>query len=132
MSVKTLDHVNIHTSLLEETYGFYTRLLGLRLELTPGRKDLTRSGWLCDETGRPVVHVVHVDARYGKEGTPAKRGGGAIDHVAFECQAFDDMHARLSQEGRVLRIEDIPVIRLLQIFVEDPNGITVELNFREA
>jgi catechol 2,3-dioxygenase-like lactoylglutathione lyase family enzyme len=134
MSVKTLDHVNIRTSLLEETYGFYTRLLGLTLEPAPGRKDLRMGGWLCDEARRPVVHVGLADAApgHGNEGTAARRGGGAIDHVAFECEDYDAMHAQLSQEGRSLRIADIPAIGLRQIFIEDPNGITVELNFREA
>jgi catechol 2,3-dioxygenase-like lactoylglutathione lyase family enzyme len=134
MSVKTLDHVNIRTSLPEETFGFYTRLLGLTLEHTPGRKDFSMGGWLCDEARRPVVHVGLADAHpgHGNEGTGARRGGAAIDHVAFECEDYDAMHAQLSQEGRSLRIADIPAIGLRQIFIEDPNGITVELNFRGA
>ena len=35
MTVKTLDHVNIRTALLEQTYAFYTDLLGLRLTPFP-------------------------------------------------------------------------------------------------
>jgi catechol 2,3-dioxygenase-like lactoylglutathione lyase family enzyme len=134
MSVKTLDHVNIRSALLEETYAFYVNLLGLTLTPFPGRKDTALGAWLCDETRRPVVHVAHVDAAYGdgKEGTPASRGSGAIHHVAFECVDYDTMHRRLVGSGQRLRTNEVPSIGLRQIFAEDPNGITVELNFRDA
>jgi catechol 2,3-dioxygenase-like lactoylglutathione lyase family enzyme len=131
MSVKTLDHVNIRTALLEETYAFYTGL-GLRLTPFPGRDDVKTGAWLVDRTERPVVHVAHIGTQYGdgREGTPAEHGSGAIHHVAFDCEDYDGLHRRLAAEPRILRTNDIPSIGLRQIFVEDPNGITVELNFR--
>ena len=134
MTVKTLDHVNIRTALLERTYAFYTDLLGLRLTPFPGRKDVETGGWLVDQTERPVVHVAHVTAQYGDglEGTPAARGSGAIHHVAFDCDDYDGLHGRLERERRILRTNEVPSIGLRQIFVEDPNGITVELNFRAS
>ena len=132
MSIKTLDHVNIRTAKLKETYGFYGELLGLKLTPSPGRDDVAMGAWLCDQTQRPVVHVAGIDAVYGDgmQGTPAARGSGAVHHVAFDCADYDGMHRELVRQGYALRTNEIASIGLRQIFVEDPNGITVELNFR--
>lgn len=132
MTAKTLDHVNIRTGKLAETYAFYGELLGLTVTPFPGRNDVEMGAWLCDQTMRPVLHVGSVNGSYGdgKDGAPAERGSGAVHHVAFDCNDYDKMYSRLQSEGYAVRTNEVTAIKLRQIFVEDPNGITVELNFR--
>jgi catechol 2,3-dioxygenase-like lactoylglutathione lyase family enzyme len=57
-------------------------------------------------------------------------GGGAIDHIAFECADYDQMRAKLQARGLKFTSNDVPMIKLRQLFVNDPNGVTLELNFR--
>jgi catechol 2,3-dioxygenase-like lactoylglutathione lyase family enzyme len=57
---------------------------------------------------------------------------GAIDHIAFNAKGFDEMIAGLDAEGLPYRRNSINDIGLRQIFVQDPNAITIELNFRES
>ena len=132
MSIKTLDHVNIRTAKLQETYAFYTEVLGLTLTAPAGIGDFKMGAWLCDQTQRAVVHVGSTDARYGdgKEGTPAAQGSGAVHHVAFECGDYEGMHRDLVSKGYPVRTNEVTSIGLRQIIIQDPNGITVELNFR--
>ena len=42
------------------------------------------------------------------------------------------MRQRFSQLGIAFREQDVPSIRLRQLFVEDPNKVMVELNFPGA
>ena len=37
--------------------------------------------------------------------------------------------SRLKENGYECRERDIPSMNLFQVFVEDPNGITIELNY---
>ncbi len=62
----------------------------------------------------------------------ALNGSGSIDHVAFDASDFDDISSRLSVAGLKFREDGIPAINLRQLFVNDPNGVQLELNFRSA
>jgi len=124
MPAITLDHVNIRTARMAETIGFYADLLGLRAGPTPMSDDITRGAWLHDPDGRPVIHLSELKAA-------GDDGSGAIDHVAFACTAFAETRERLLAHGLPFRENDIGSIGLKQLFVADPNGITIEMNFRK-
>lgn len=126
MPANGLDHVNIDTSCPEETVAFYTEVLGL--EDRPGaRPDFGFPGaWLWAGT-TAVVHLNFHEA--GAE--PARSGPtGAFNHIAFEASDFDAMCATLTEHGLDYKTAERPEINLKQIFVNDPNGIRVELNIR--
>ena len=59
----------------------------------------------------------------------ALEGTGAFDHMAFRAEDPDLLAARLKAKGYSYREREVPDLGLLQIFVEDPNGVTVELNY---
>ena len=137
MKVRALDHVNIRTQRLAETIEFYTKALGMSCRPVPGSSDQTRGAWIYDDEDRPVVHLGTYEARYPTDeimpqGKEPSRGGGAINHVALECTGYDDIVASLQAANHPLAFSNIPSISLRQVFVEDPNGITLELNFRGA
>lgn len=122
-----LDHNNINATDLAATIAFYEDVIGLRSGDFPGRPG--QGAWLYDDSDTPVVHVVAVDPP--ADGRSACRGSGAIDHMAFRCGDYDGMKARIEDRGLAFRCNDVPSIGLRQLFVDDPSGITVELNFRD-
>jgi len=65
----------------------------------------------------------NVDPQFGETGS------GAFDHVAFRAKDPSVLIARLNNQGYDFRERKVPDLDLHQIFVEDPNGITVELNY---
>jgi catechol 2,3-dioxygenase-like lactoylglutathione lyase family enzyme len=133
-----LDHYNIRTGRIAETIAFYTQVLGLR----QGDRPSTRPGaWLYDRTDIPVVHVSGVDlsdaqamreleAHLGARDLDSLNGSGAIDHVAFEGPDYEGTRAHLQKLGVPFTEREVKAISLRQLFVVDPNGVTVELNFR--
>jgi len=52
--------------------------------------------------------------------------------VAFFATGLADTLARLQAQGIELRERTVPLLNLHQVFVDDPNGIVVELNFPAA
>ena len=51
---------------------------------------------------------------------------------AFETEGYDGMAAKLTERGLAFETKELPDFRLRQIFVHDPNGVKLELNFRKA
>jgi catechol 2,3-dioxygenase-like lactoylglutathione lyase family enzyme len=123
MTVKLLHHVNIHTPDLAGTIDFYVDVIGL----TKGERPTTigRPGaWLyCGD--RPVIHLNEVEQ--GR-----RSDTGVIDHVAFETEGYDDVAAKLTRRGVPFQTKELSDFRIRQIFVHDPNGVKLELNFRDG
>ncbi len=92
--------------------------------------------WLY-QGGIAVVHVVGIDPNdpaglveyLGDKGMDAEPGTGTIDHVAFLCDGMDTMRAHFQAKGVEFRERQVPSLSLTQLFLEDPNGVTLELNF---
>jgi catechol 2,3-dioxygenase-like lactoylglutathione lyase family enzyme len=137
MKVRTLDHVNIRTEKLAETVDFYTRVMGMTVKPPPGGTDTSRGAWIYSDDDRPVLHVGGYGGKYPGDGmlknaqVPTE-GTGTIHHVALECLGYGEVVARLKAENLQIATSDIPQMELKQVFVEDPNGVTLELNFRGA
>jgi catechol 2,3-dioxygenase-like lactoylglutathione lyase family enzyme len=113
-----LQHVNIRTSDLQGTIDFYTKVIGLKLGERP---DFDFAGaWLYDDM-QPAVHLREVaeDAPYVPN---------AVDHFAFYVESLDVAAAHLDKLGvRYRGPKRLPGTALRQCFLQDPNGVTVEL-----
>jgi catechol 2,3-dioxygenase-like lactoylglutathione lyase family enzyme len=122
MTIKQLDHVNIHTADLAGTVDFYVGVIGLEQGERP--TTIGRPGaWLyCD--GRPLIHLIETEA--------ANAGTGVIDHVAFDTEGYDAVSSKLTERGLDFQAKELSDFRIRQIFVHDPNGVKLELNFRGA
>lgn len=138
MSLSTLDHCSIRTVKLDETRDFYVDLLGM---VDGDRPDFDFPGnWLYVD-GKPVVHLVGVDpddpsglieylgGDIDASALDGSGGSGAFDHVAFRAKDPETLMAKLEAKGVRFRERKVPDLDLFQIFIEDPNGITVELNY---
>jgi catechol 2,3-dioxygenase-like lactoylglutathione lyase family enzyme len=125
MSVGLLDHFNIRTRQLGDTIQFYEDILGLQ---NGDRPNFNFPGaWLYSD-GRAVVHLV--DISRGDE--PQKPGSGVVHHVAFASRDFKGMQQRLQSKGVPFDVRQVPGGELWQIFVRDPNGVMLELNYEAA
>jgi catechol 2,3-dioxygenase-like lactoylglutathione lyase family enzyme len=133
MPIKRLDHYSIRTTDLDSTTRFYTEVLGF--EVGPRPVFPFPGVWLYNN-GLPVVHVIGIDPAdtsglmdYLGERNQDGKGSGMVDHVAFYADEIDEIRARIEATGAEYKERQVPALNLAQIFVEDPSGIVVELNF---
>ena len=136
MLINSLDHCSIRTTKLQETRQFFVDILGLE---DGKRPDFPFPGaWLYTDS-TAVIHLIGVDPddpsglqRYvgGEISTEALQGSGAFDHIAFRANDPSVLIERLKKTDYAYRERQVPNMNLFQIFVEDPNGITIELNYR--
>jgi catechol 2,3-dioxygenase-like lactoylglutathione lyase family enzyme len=146
MMIRKLEHYNIRTTRFEDTVRFYVQVLGMRNDRAPMAAPGFPATWIFDASGTAVVHLLPIDPAdsensYAKMSQyrgraefldpPTFRGSGAIDHVAFECEGYGEILSRLQSAQVPYAETHFPEANMRQIFVADPNGITLELNFRE-
>lgn len=130
MKLKALDHVNIITSDLEASAVFYKGLLGLDVRAAPPPLPEDMALWLYDDAGRAVVHLNHTKMPKVVDRDLSGAKTGVLHHVAFDCEGYSEMCAHLAAKNIPHQCNDIAAIGLSQLFVEDPNGVLLELNFR--
>jgi catechol 2,3-dioxygenase-like lactoylglutathione lyase family enzyme len=121
MTIGGIDHINIGTERLEETRAFFRDVLGLKEGYRP---NFAFGGAWLYAGERAVVHLV--DLPEGRR--PSSEA--ALDHFAFTIDDWDDAVARLTAAGAQFRAADVPGAPIKQIFVCDPNGVNIELNYR--
>ncbi len=133
MAIERLDHYSIRTTDVETTRKFYTEVLGF--EVGP-RPNFPFPGVWLYQGGIAVVHVVGIDPNdttglqdYLGDRSGADKGTGTIDHVAFLGRDFEAMRTHFQEAQVPFRERKVPNMDLMQIFVDDPNGVTIELNF---
>ena len=78
--------------------------------------------------GKAVVHLVDIS----RTEEPQKPDSGVVHHVAFISRGFADMQQRLEAKGFKYDSRQVPGGDLWQIFVDDPNGVMIELNYEAA
>jgi catechol 2,3-dioxygenase-like lactoylglutathione lyase family enzyme len=132
MPVQALEHVTIRCAQLKRTRDFYVELIGL---VEGARPDFPFRGHWLYLGGVPVVHLVEASDNAGAWGRDlviptAEDGTGSFDHVAFRGDDFGRMRAQLVDAGVTFKERIVPGGRLSQLFVPDPEGVLVEINFK--
>lgn len=128
MAVKGLDHVNIIAADLGETTRFYEDVLGLRYGGRPAEMNFA-GGWLYDKNDYPIIHLMTLDPERHGDGERRTMPTGSIDHVALACEDFAGTLRRCEELGLEHRVNDRKYGDLRQVFITDPNNVTLELNF---
>ncbi len=120
MSILGLDHINLTGphDLISRCRAFYVDVLGLS---EGPRPPFTSDGFWLYAGDRPVVHLSEKDV--------AAATGSALDHYAFRCDGFDDVIERLKTHSISFRSITVPATGDRQLFLQDPCGVGVELNF---
>jgi catechol 2,3-dioxygenase-like lactoylglutathione lyase family enzyme len=138
----TINHFSIRTTDLEGTRRFYGDVLGL----TDGpRPPFPFPGaWMYrgdhGDIANAVVHIIGIDHEepkgldnyLGSRDEKKLVGTGSIDHIAFFADGLAGMLDHLESRGVTCRQRTVPNIGLHQLFLEDPNGVTIELNYAAA
>jgi catechol 2,3-dioxygenase-like lactoylglutathione lyase family enzyme len=125
MSIGMLDHFNIRTRHLDDTVRFYEDILGLQ---NGDRPNFSFPGAWMYSDGRAGVHLVDISPTSELQ----KPDSGVVHHVAFASRDFDGMKRRLQSKGMAFDTRQVPGGETWQIFVRDPNGVMIELNYEAA
>lgn len=129
-----LDHFLVMTHDVDGTRDFYRDVLGFAEGFRPELGFLGHWLYLGEVA---VIHIADWDTytahsrRLGIPVTVPASGTGVLDHVAFNARGenYDLLRERLVQRSLAFHPHDSPDVGLRQIFLEDPNGLKLELNF---
>jgi catechol 2,3-dioxygenase-like lactoylglutathione lyase family enzyme len=125
MGLNGLNHYTIKPVNLEATKDFYVDVLGLEIGYRP---PLGFAGYWLYCGGQPTVHLIGPRERDAH--IPRVKGGtGQLDHIAFTCTGLAEMRERLARHRVEHEERVIPRDRQTQIFLHDPDGVAVELNY---
>ncbi len=126
MNTVGLNHFNITVpdGMLEKVRDFYVEVLGLVVGDRPGFR---RRGFWLYAGNEPLVHLSACDPEDDRAG--GETGLSFLDHVAFSCEGLMGLIERLKRLSIPYEVIEIPSLEQLQVFVRDPVGLGVELNF---
>jgi catechol 2,3-dioxygenase-like lactoylglutathione lyase family enzyme len=138
----SLNHLSIRTLDLDATRNFYENVLGLTVGPRP---DFPFPGlWMYrgdhGDIANAAVHIIGMDRNdpqglknyLGDRDPSSLHGTGAVDHVAFFATGLAGMREHLRRIGVAARERTVPNIGLHQLFLDDPNGVVIELNYPAA
>jgi len=121
MRVNRIDHFNIRTRDLDRLCEFYTQVLGLEIG---DRPPFDSPGVWLYAGGHAILHV-----GVANDGDTRSDDTFPLDHIALETEGLADAVERLERGGIEYRMVNVPGREMKQIFVRDPDGVAIELNF---
>jgi catechol 2,3-dioxygenase-like lactoylglutathione lyase family enzyme len=133
MPLSHIEHFLLQTADMEKTRKWYVDVLGMRVGPNPDFKFPVFWLYLGD---KDVVHVTEGGAkvsenrkRYVGQESQATSGSGAVDHIAFRATGLRKMIAHLESLGVDFKQRKVDDQGLYQLFMFDPNGVKIELNY---
>ena len=134
MPLDRIDHFSIRTLKLEETRTFYGNAMGME---AGDRPPLPFPGYWLYLGDHAVIHLIGIDENnpeglneyLGEVNVTELSSGGAVDHLAFRASGSKDLIDRLKILKVPYRERMVEEMNLFQLFVEDPNNLTLELNY---
>ena len=136
MPLSHLEHVLIQSADIEATKDWYVKVLGMKVGPHPDFKLPVYWLYIGD---RDVLHIAQGGANvsenrlnYAGQESQATFGSGVVDHLAFHASGLHDMIAHLQQHAVAFKERQVDNQGLYQLFLHDPNGVKIELNFPAA
>jgi catechol 2,3-dioxygenase-like lactoylglutathione lyase family enzyme len=137
MPISHIEHFLVASDDIDATRDWYARVLGMKSGAHP-------------DFGFPVhwmyvdnIDIVHIgpsakqageiQKKYlGRTSQKSEAGTGALDHIAFRATGLRQMLEHLKREKVPFSQRRANGQALFQLFLYDPNGIKIELNYAAA
>ena len=135
MPLERMEHFLVNSEDIEATKDFYCDVLGMAVGFRP---ELGFPGYWLYLGDVPCIHIADWDTyqdftkRVDIPLSPMAEGTGPLDHIAFNASDYDGLVAKLESLDIAYKHNILDEIGLRQIFLHDPNGVCIELNFRSA
>jgi catechol 2,3-dioxygenase-like lactoylglutathione lyase family enzyme len=132
MPITELNHYLLVAKNLERTKKFYQQVLGLKLAQRP---DFGFPGYWLKAGGDICVHLASQapnrirDQFLLKKHPRGTQGSGSVDHIAFLAKKPEEVRQRIQKHKVKMHYRSFPDAKLFQIFLKDPDDVTIELNF---
>jgi catechol 2,3-dioxygenase-like lactoylglutathione lyase family enzyme len=132
MPLTELNHYLLVAKNLERTKNFYCDVLGLELA---DRPDFGFPGYWLKIGDEICVHLASQapnkirDTFLLKKHPRGTTGSGSVDHIAFLAKDPETVRNRIQTQGIEMHYRSFPDAKLFQIFLKDPDDVTIELNF---
>ncbi|WP_163338613.1 VOC family protein [Desulfopila sp. IMCC35008] len=126
MKIKRIGHYNLvgSASLIARVITFYKDVLGF----TEGfRPDFGVAGAWLYIGDSPLLHLTIMESM---EDSAVSTGN--LDHIALDCEGLNAFMARLNEKGVEYLVGKVPELNMTQLFIHDPAGTRIELNFTET
>lgn len=124
MSVIRIDHYNLRATreLLDELRDFYSTILGLEVGYRPPFRSF---GYWLYAGENPILHLSEASPGEIRE-CDAKN---TFDHIALACTDLQSFESHLREKAIDYRRAEVPQTGQIQLFLTDPAGNKIELNF---
>jgi catechol 2,3-dioxygenase-like lactoylglutathione lyase family enzyme len=136
VALHQVDHFLIQTADLGQTRDWYVRALGMTEGWHPDFKFPVV--WLYIGQ-KDVLHLTEGGAnvsanrkKYLGQQSEAVSGSGVVDHIAFAATGLAETMSHFKSLGLEFKQRMVSDQGLYQLFLFDPNGVKIELNFPNA
>jgi catechol 2,3-dioxygenase-like lactoylglutathione lyase family enzyme len=133
MPLAFVEHFLIQSADIEATKDWWVNVLGMRVGPSPDFKFPVYWLYIGD---KDVLHLTQggknvSDNRmaYLGQSSQATEGSGVIDHIGFRATGLEATISKLNELGIDFKERQVNDQGLYQLFLFDPNGVKVELNF---
>jgi catechol 2,3-dioxygenase-like lactoylglutathione lyase family enzyme len=130
ITVQAIDHVVLRTSDLQAMLRFYCDVLNCSPE-----RELKDLGLVQLRAGDALIDIVPVDSDLGRVGgRPPSQDGRNMDHVCLRIGRMDEAELAGYLSGHGVAVQEFADRYGAQghgrsLYIEDPEGNTVELKF---
>ena len=133
MALSFMEHFLIQSADIEATKDWWCNVLGMRVGPSPDFKFPVYWLYIGD---KDVLHLTQGGKdvsdnrmKYLGQSSQATEGSGVIDHIGFRATGLEATIGKLKSLGIDFKERQVNDQGLYQLFLFDPNGVKVELNF---
>jgi catechol 2,3-dioxygenase-like lactoylglutathione lyase family enzyme len=132
MPLTGLNHYLVVSKNLERSKKFYQEVLGMQLAERP---DFGFPGYWLKLGDEICVHLASQETNQIRDTFLLKKhpkgttGSGSVDHIAFVARDPQEVRDRIQKNKVEMHFRSFPDAKLFQIFLKDPDDVTIELNF---
>lgn len=127
MTTLGLNHINLraHRLLLDSLKDFYCEILGFRQGFRP---EFPGFGYWLYAQETALIHLSEATSNEER----MLHNDSYLDHFSFECSKLAEVEQSLQMHGIEYRKVQVPSTEQIQLFIQDPAGNKVELNFASS